>query len=68
VSTGSASAARRAERLARYFELRDQGIRRVDACRETGVSYEQTGRRYERAWKRARGIPPAPGNPGMGVS
>lgn len=44
-----------AERIGKYFELRDSGVRYVDAAREVGVK-EATGRRYERAWKTARSV------------
>lgn len=49
---------RQAERSARYTELRDSGTYPVDAAREVGVG-DGTGRAYERAYKRLRGIPRA---------
>ena len=49
----------RARRTARYAELRDQGMRPVDAARETGIG-DSTGRHYERWYRKLRGLPPGP--------
>jgi len=51
-------AAAKAERFARYCELRATGLRPVDAAREVGVEWYRTGQRYERQYRREQGLPP----------
>jgi hypothetical protein len=47
------------ERLDDFCELRDSGVKFVDAVRLMEIS-EATGRRYERWWKESRGVPNRP--------
>jgi hypothetical protein len=50
--------AARNKRLARYAELRDQGIDSYDAAREVGLTGETARSRYERWYRSVRGQPP----------